>query len=194
MKCEIEPPRGVHPHNQWCISTYFRFPPLFWIFLILGINFLTFPKKMDVSSTKISDDPFSSHWLWIPNFPLFSLKTLHFPLFQDICYFLLLLKFSAPDFVKFTRLSHTLRVFRFPLVWPWCIYASHNARTGCPAARAMRWRHGAGRGAPVNFGRRRRARRSKEIGGCGTAWTAKRIFLKDSIKKFVLFSKFSDDF
>jgi len=27
---------------------------------------------------------------------------------------------------------HTLRVFRFPPLLPWCIYASHNARTGCP--------------------------------------------------------------
>jgi len=25
---------------------------------------------------------------------------------------------------------HILRVFSIPLVWPWCIYASHNARTG----------------------------------------------------------------
>jgi len=27
---------------------------------------------------------------------------------------------------------HTLRIFRSPLVWPWCIYASYNAHTGRP--------------------------------------------------------------
>ena|SRR6218665_1107687 len=39
------------------------------------------------------------------------------------------LKFP-PVFVKFTCFLHTLYVFRFPLLLPLCIYASHNARTG----------------------------------------------------------------
>jgi len=30
------------------------------------------------------------------------------------------------DFVKFTCFLHIFCVFRFPLVWPWCIYASHQ--------------------------------------------------------------------
>jgi len=32
---------------------------------------------------------------------------------------------------------HTLPGFRFPLVYPWCIYASHNARTGRPCERQI---------------------------------------------------------
>ena len=39
---------------------------------------------------------------------------------------------STPDLVKFTTFLHTLCVFVSPLVWPWCIYASRNARTRCP--------------------------------------------------------------
>jgi len=30
------------------------------------------------------------------------------------------------------HVDNTLCVFRFPLVWPWCIYASYNALTGRP--------------------------------------------------------------
>ena len=33
---------------------------------------------------------------------------------------------------KSNTFLHTLCVFRFPLLWPWCIYASPNARTGRP--------------------------------------------------------------
>ena len=36
------------------------------------------------------------------------------------------------DFVKFMCFLHTLCFSFPPLVWPWCIYASHSARTGCP--------------------------------------------------------------
>jgi len=38
-------------------------------------------------------------------------------------------KFTS-DFLEFVCFLHTLRVFRSPLLWPWCIYASYNARTG----------------------------------------------------------------
>jgi len=36
---------------------------------------------------------------------------------------------------------HTLCVFRFPLVWLWCISASHNTRTGRPCRPQWREEH-----------------------------------------------------
>jgi len=50
-----------------------------------------------------------------------------FSLFQYISHYF------AKLLLKFTCFFHTLSVFRFPLIWPpWCIYTSHNARTGRP--------------------------------------------------------------
>ena len=64
--------------------------------------------------------PFFSHWLWILNFPQFSLKHYFSILFRQICYF-------PFDFVECTCFLHVLYVFfDSPLVWPWCIYALHD--------------------------------------------------------------------
>ena len=66
---------------------------------------------------------FFSHCLNIFNFAPHFRKIVNLP-----HYFGELILISTSDFVKFTCFLHTLRVFRFPIVWTWCIYASHNAR------------------------------------------------------------------
>ena len=63
--------------------------------------------------------------------PIFAVSV-HSPLSEKIIICLYFLKFP-PDLVKFT-FFYILCVFHFPLVWPWCIYASHNARTGRPCS------------------------------------------------------------
>jgi len=68
---------------------------------------------------------------WI--FPLFAVSV-NFPLFRENYYF--------PRISLHLRVLHTVAYvfFVFPLVWPWCIYASHNARTGRPWKRPWdRW-------------------------------------------------------
>jgi len=96
-----------------------------------------FPQKIfQFSSTKIKFlMTFFSHWLNF-EFPLFSLfqnislpisgKLLFPPTFANV----------PPDFVKFTSFYILYLFFVSPLVWPWCIYASHKACTGrpCPTA------------------------------------------------------------
>ena len=54
----------------------------------------------------------------------------------------------------------------------------------------MRGRHCVGGGAPVNFGRRPQNRRWRHV----AALAAKKCFIKDSRKNFLLSSKCSDDF
>ena len=97
---------------------------------------LAFPRKIsDFHSPTISDDlwilispifakQYISSEFWIP---LFSLNSTFPPISGTSLFPLYLLKFPH-DFVKFSCFLLTLRVFRYPLVWPWCIYASHNAR------------------------------------------------------------------
>ena len=106
------------PLRQWCISPCFRFPPIFTfsqknsIFIRQNIlwPFLVFDYKFRIS-------------------PLFSLFEYISPYFWKIIVSPLLLQI-LPDFVKFTCF-YILYVFLVsPLVWPWCIYASHDARTG----------------------------------------------------------------
>ena len=62
------------------------------------------------------------------DFPLISEKFSDFLKFRENYSSPLLLQFP-PVLGKFTCFLHTLRVF-FPLLCPWCIYASPNARTG----------------------------------------------------------------
>ena len=97
--------------RPWCISPRFRFPPISEKcsdFLKILYNF-TFSRKISwLSSTKISDDLFSRKLFFPPtftNFP-FCFRQIH------------------PAF-------YILYVY-CPLLWPWCIYASPNARTGRP--------------------------------------------------------------
>ena len=61
------------------------------------------------------------------HFPLFSQFKYIVSLFLDNYYFPLRFQISS-WFRKMYVFWHIFCVFRFPLVWPWCIYASHNAR------------------------------------------------------------------
>jgi len=68
--------------------------------------------------------------------PLFLLFQYISPYFQKIIISFYFCKFRhPPDFIKFTCFFCILFVFRFSLVWPWYIYASHNARTGHPCTK-----------------------------------------------------------
>jgi len=72
--------------------------------------------------------------------PLFSLNST-FPSVSAKLLFPLLLEISTRFRKNIHVFLHTLCVFRFLLVWPWCIYASHNARTGRPCTRLKFNRH-----------------------------------------------------
>ena len=105
------------PLRQCCIPG-FRFPPYF-------------RKIFQFSSAKISDDLF---WSLTTNveFPLYFCCFSTFPpYFQKIIISHYFCKF-APVFIKFMCFYILFLFFVSPLVWPWCIYASHNARTGRP--------------------------------------------------------------
>jgi len=121
------------PLRQWCISPLFHISPCFRKnFLILWKIFLILRKRSRFSSAKISDDlfclvlnhKFPPYFRYFNTFP---------PYFVKIILSSLLSKFP-PVFVKFTCFLHTLCFSFPPLVWPWCIYASHNARTGRPCS------------------------------------------------------------
>jgi len=116
--------RGVHPPlRPWCISPLFKISPLFSsdskIFKILPFpgKFLDFyPPKFLMT--------FFSHRPQISNSPLFFL-------FQYICPPVSRKLFFPPYFEKFPpcfRQIHLLFTYftciSFPLLWPWCIYAS----------------------------------------------------------------------
>jgi len=129
------------PLRPWCIfPPCFRFPPIFDKFSDCGKfpKCHLFPKNCRFSSAKISDDFFSNR-PQISNSPSSFHVLVHFPYFPKIIispfppYFH---KFP-PVSEKFTCFLHTLCVFRFPLLWPWCIYASPNARTGRPCLTVM---------------------------------------------------------
>jgi len=123
------------PLRPWCISLCFRFPPIFEKISDSEGNFhnFTFSRKISwFSSAELSDDLFLviDHKFWIsPYFPCFSTFPLLFP---ENYYFPPYFDKLPPVLDKFTCFLHTLRVFRFPLLWPWYIYASPNARTGRP--------------------------------------------------------------
>ena len=86
---------------------------------------LHFLKNFSIFIRQISDDLFLSHQPQISNSPIFAIS-IRFPPIKKT-----LLKMS-PCFRQIYVFLHTLCVFRFLLLLPWCIYASHNARTGRP--------------------------------------------------------------
>ena len=102
------------------------FPPIFDKFSDSVENFKNFTFSQKNVSIFIR---FFSHQPQISNFPLFSVFQYISPLFREN-YYSPTLKNVPPVLEKFTCFLHTLCVFRFPLLWPWCIYASPNARTG----------------------------------------------------------------
>jgi len=132
--------------SPWIQNVGFRFPPYFRkicfrcspyfqkiskapskIFPVLPFptkNFDFHPPKFLMTFFEISPSIF----VLPPKFPPVSTKSF-IPLYFA--------KFSS-DFVKFSYFVHAFCDFRFPLLLPWCIYASHNARTGRPC-RGLGW-------------------------------------------------------
>ena len=90
---------------------------------------LTFSQKgFRFSSAKISDDLVFCHWPQNLNFPSIFTVSVHCtfpPYFGKIIISTLLSNFPL-WFRKIYVFLPTFSVFRFPLVWPWCIYASPN--------------------------------------------------------------------
>ena len=109
------------------------FPPIFDKFSdsVENVQNFTFSRQISrFSSAKISDDLF----LVIDQnfeFPLFFLFQHISPCFAKIIISPTFKNFP-PVLEKFTCFLHTLCVSFSPLLWPWCIYASPNARTGRP--------------------------------------------------------------
>ena len=124
------------PLRPWCISPLFPIlPSVFENFSDSEGNFhnFTFSRKISwFSSAEISDDLFLviDHKFWIS--PIFSLFLYIFPLFRENYYFPVPWEIF-PLFSTNSPAFYTLYVyFVFPLLWPWCIYASPNARTYTP--------------------------------------------------------------
>jgi len=128
--------RPFPPETMMHFTPCFRFPPLFsknFRTLRKIFKLLPFPEKfIDFHPPK-----FLKTFFLVIEFrisPLFSLFQYISPLFRKNYYSPLLWQLFPPVLHKFTCFLHTLRVFRFPLLWPWCIYASPNARTGRPCS------------------------------------------------------------
>ena len=127
--------RRPFPLRQWCIPLCFRFPPVSKKCSDSVENFpsFTFSRKCFwFSSAKISDDPFFSHQPQISIFPPIFPISKHFSPISRKLFFPQYFSKFPPVFGKFTCFLHAFCYSRFPLVWLWCIYASHNARTGRP--------------------------------------------------------------
>jgi len=91
-----------------------------------------FPSVLDFPLFQIN---FSDSVENFPNFFFFWSFTTNLefpPYFRCFSTFFLSPTFAnfSPDFVKCTCFFMFYVFFVTPLVWPWCIYSSHNARTG----------------------------------------------------------------
>jgi len=112
------PPVSDFPPIFEKFSKFYRFPKNFLIFIRRNFWWpFFFSFSFFWSST--------TNFEFLPLFPCFS--TYYFPLLWQI---------FPPVLHKFTCFLHTFYVyFVSPLLWPWCICASPNARTGRP------WQH-----------------------------------------------------
>ena len=129
-------PRGVHP--PWGNDAF----PSVSDFPLFPKNFLT-PWKISKFYIFPKDFPiFIRQNFWWPSFLVIDHK-FRFPslfsLFQYFSPYYFDKIILCPYFYKFSLcfrqiyvFLHTLYSFRFPLLLPWCIYSSHNARTGRP--------------------------------------------------------------
>jgi len=117
-------------------SPCFRVPPISEKFLRLHRKFfpiLPFPKN--ISDFFIRQNfwwPSFSHRSQSCNFPLYFRSISPFSSYFGKIFVPPTLVNFPTDLVKLSVFLHTFCDFRFPLLWPWCIYASHNACTGRP--------------------------------------------------------------
>ena len=123
----VHPPKGNDAFSPFVSESphYFRHisqtPSKIYPILPFPTKFSDFyPPKFLMTFVLVIDHKFRNT---PPNFALP-------PIFEIFLVSLLFLNF--PYFVKFPWLLHTFGDFRFPLLWPWCIYTLHNARTGRP--------------------------------------------------------------
>jgi len=122
----------------------FKFPPQFQKFFRLRGKFSQshlFPQKFSIFMPQNFWWPYFSYWLNIFNFlPCFRYFNIFPSYFERENYYLFppyFFKFP-PWFRKFACFLRTL--CNFPhILWPWCIYASHNARTGRPCLIIVVW-------------------------------------------------------
>ena len=125
--------RGVHPSETMMHSPLFQISPYFLqIFGLWGklSQFYLFPTNFIRRNFSWL---FFSHRPQISNFPPILPVSIHFPpLFRENYYSPLLLQIFLPVLDKFTCFYILYVYFVSPLLWPWCICASPNARTGCP--------------------------------------------------------------
>jgi len=94
-------PEASIPQSQWCISTYFRYIPLFLVYFRVWEKFSNFSKKCMFHPPKFLIT-FFNNWFWICKFHLFS-QNATFPYFGKFIFSLL--------FSKFPLISFNLRVF-----------------------------------------------------------------------------------
>jgi len=130
----IEPHRVFQerpsPLRPWCISPMFQISPLFSTNFHTLWKMLPFPEK---NSNFHSPKFLMTFWFFShpprisPYFSCFRIFPPCFAKFIISPYF----QKCSPLFSKNSPAFYILYVhFVFPLLWPWCIYASPNARTG----------------------------------------------------------------
>ena len=141
--------------NGWCLlagasipsEAMMHFPPPFQIFPLFSKNFQTLWKIFQILPFPEKFLDFIRQNFWWPFFLVIDLKFRISPLFRYISppvsrklLFPPTFKNFPPVFEKFTCFLHAFLCISFlPLLWPWCIYVSHNARTGRPCLDT--WRH-----------------------------------------------------
>ena len=125
------------PLMAWCISPCFRIPPVFSDPAENFQNFTFSQKFFHFHPPKFLMTFFvSGRHHQFPNFPdIFPASIYFLPVSLKLLFLPCFYKF-LPCFRKIHVFLHALRAFCFPLLWPWCIYAWHNAHTGHP------WLHG----------------------------------------------------
>ena len=112
----LPPPFQISPYSLKIFRLHGKFSN-FYLFICQNFWWLFFSHRPQMSK-------FSPIFLYtFCTFPPLSRKSLFPPYFE---------KFPPSVFKKFTCFLRTFHVFLPPLLWPRCIYASPNARTGRP--------------------------------------------------------------
>ena len=132
--------RRPSPLRQWCISLLFQIPlpisennNLFSDYTWKILQILPFPKqifdfhppKFLMTFVLVINYKCSPYSACFSTFPSYFAKIIISPSFRNV----------PPVFVECTCILHRpyfMCISFVPLLWPWCIYASHNTPTGRP--------------------------------------------------------------